>query len=59
MRMRRTVLSSVAYPSLPPISTLPHKGQDFRKDVIKNKRFVLTFCTFVQVAIQKFKGQDI
>ena len=38
------VLSSVTCPSLQYFSTLSHKRQDFRKNVIQQQMFVLIFC---------------
>ena len=44
-RMRRILLSSVAFPDLPYFSTLSHKRHDFLKKVTKYKTFILTFST--------------
>ena len=47
MRMRRILLSSVAWPAVQYISTLSHKRYDFRKKkkVIEYKMCVLIFST--------------
>jgi hypothetical protein len=57
MRMRHILLSSVAYPAVPHISTVPQKRQDFRKEVMKYKIFVLTSCTFVR-KVYHFKNNS-
>ena len=44
-RMRRTILSSVAYPALQQFSILSHKRHDFRKNVTEYKTCVLIFST--------------
>jgi hypothetical protein len=43
-RMRRIILSFVAYPALPYFATLPHKGHNFRKTLL-NIKCVLIFST--------------
>ena len=45
-RMRRVILSRMAYPALPYFSTLFHKRRAFRKKkVIEYKMCVLILCT--------------
>jgi hypothetical protein len=40
------ILSSVACPAVPNISTLSHKWKDIRQEVIEAKIFVVLFSTF-------------
>jgi hypothetical protein len=44
-RMHRIILSSVAYPALPYISTLSHNWHSFLQKVIEHKMHVLIFST--------------
>jgi len=47
------ILSSVACPSLQYFSTLSHKRQDFRNNVIEHKMCVLIFSTFLSETFLK------
>jgi hypothetical protein len=42
MRMRRTVLSSVNFVTLPYFSTLSHKRYNFREEVVEQKVFLFS-----------------
>ena len=54
-RMRRIILSSVAYLAQPYFSTLSHKRHDFRKKAIEHKVCVLIFCTKFVINISHSK----
>jgi hypothetical protein len=45
MRMRPIILSSVVCRALPYFSTLSHKRQDLREEIIEYKMLVLIFST--------------
>jgi hypothetical protein len=45
--MRPFVFSSLAYEALPYLSTLSHKGHDFREKVIEHEMCVLIFSTIL------------
>jgi hypothetical protein len=48
--MRRIILSSVAFPAAPYLSTLSHKWLDFREKVTEHKMCVLVFLQLLSEA---------
>jgi hypothetical protein len=52
-RMRRIILSSVAFPAPSYFFTLSHKRHDFRKTIIEHKMCVLSFSTSFVRNIQR------
>jgi hypothetical protein len=59
MRMRRIILSSVACPVLPHLSTLLHTQHDFRENVIEHKMsFILLYNLRLQHVILRRIQQE-
>jgi hypothetical protein len=50
-RMRRIILSSVAYLAIPYFYTLPHKRHDFRRDVFGHNLRVLIFVRLLYATL--------
>ena len=46
MRMRHTILQSVACLVIPYFFLLPHKGQDFQKKLLNVKSVLIFLCDF-------------
>jgi hypothetical protein len=59
MRMHRIILSSVACPGLEMFSTLSHKRNDFRKNVIGHKMCFYFFFKIFFLNISRFKINSI
>jgi len=61
-RMRRTVMSSVACLALQDFSTISHKWNDFRKNVLEHKmcgRFALQILSEIFLILRRIQGDII